>query len=516
MRARTAIALMATFTMLAMVAFPATAQDPSHGGSMTNTHNDLYIVQEDAQNPQGIEARYGELFVKETISFSNDDPETVPDYGIVYADPTFSPDPSTPIVVKYTHDYTIVNYTLQLFNLADGWIGNLTGYTGTSATLQPGIDLHPNEPEQPHPRVNTSYLWQVWAVSAQDRQIVYEFGGETTTEIYNDTVFDWSDLPIAELGDHHYEANQSALAQLTISSIMEPHPSLSQGWYRFRIADQVFEYGVNLTIELRYRGQLIDRKVTMNKLIFTPRIIHVDVYSKSKMEILMFNAEDGKGDQIPPTAASSGPGDPTSFTYESTFSLVVREEGSESTDFGQLGRYALLGVLIVVLLFLVLWSGRGKRTTEDDVEEEDEETAELRAELEGRKAEVLAQMKALDQRHEDGEIGEGVYNRKRKALKARAVEVMRELEELDGAPPPPPSRPAPTGKLGELEEDKEEILERIRELDRLHEEGEVSDDTWKRKRKHLKAEAVEIMQEMAELEDGGEPEADEGEAEEEE
>jgi hypothetical protein len=512
MRASTAVAIITAIAMLTLVASPATAQEPSHGGSLTNTHNDLYIVQEDAENPQGIEARYGELFVKETISFANDDPLKVPDYAIVYADPTFWPDPATPIVVKYSHDYTIVNYTLQLANVFDGWVGNFTGYNGTSATLQPGIDLNPEGDEEPHPRVNTSYLWNVWAVTAQNRQLLVEYGGEVVTEIFNDTTFDWSDVITPEMakGPHLFEANASDLARLTISSVMEPHPSLSEGWYRFRITDQVFEYGVNITIELRYTGEMVDRKVVMNKLIFTPRTIHVDIYHKGKMEILMYNGEAGQGDQIPPTKASTGSGDATAFTYESTFSLVVREEGSESTDWSQLGRYALLGVLIVFLLFLVLWSGRSKETRSDEEDEEDEETAELREDLEARKAEILGQLKELDQRHEDGDIGEGIYNRKRRALKAKAVEVMKELEELDGAPPEPPKppeRPAPTGKHAELEADKEEILQKIRDLDQRHEDGQVADDTWKRKRKHLKAEAVEIIQEIEEL---GEAEADDG------
>jgi len=504
MRNSTAIAFVVAITMLTLVAFPATAEEPSHGGSLTNTHNDLYIVQEDADNPQGIEAGYGHLFVKETISFANDDPLKIPDYGIVFVDPSFAADPATPIVVKYTHDYTISNYTLQLVNVTDSYVGNFTGYTGTTTALEPGIDLGPEGPDEPHPKVNATYLWQVWAVTEQNSQLLSEFGGEVTTEIFNDTVFDWSELPLPELGPHSYEADPSDLARLTLSSYLEPHPSLSTGWYRYRITDEVFEYGVNLTIELRYTGEIVSRKVVMDKFIFTTRIIHVDVYHDGDMEALMFVDPGGKGSQIPPTESSPGPGDPTMFAVETSFSLVVREEGTDSTDWSQYGRYALLGILIAVLLFLVLWSGKGKRSREgeDEGPDEGDETATRRAELEGLKDAIMAQIKELDQRHEEGELGTGVWTRKRKSLKGRVVDVMRQLDELDGTP----SReaddgPEPTGETTGLEAEKTEILEKIKDLDRRHTEGEVSDDVWKRKRKHLKAEAVEIMQEIEAIEE---------------
>ena len=500
MRARTATTMIMAMTLLVLVALPAAAQEPSHGGSMTNTHNDLYIVQGDAENPQGIEAGYGFMDIRETISFANDDPLKVPDYGIIYVDPSFNPDPDTPIIIEYTHDYSIVNYTLQLINITDGYMGNFTGFTTTNASLQPGIDLGPEGPDEPHPKVNATYLWQVWAVSAQNRRLFNEIGDQTTTEIFNATVFDWSELPLPEIGPHTYEADADDLNQLTDRSIMEDHPSLSEGWYKFQITDEVFEYGVNLTIELRYTGELSGGKVVMNKLIFNPpRTIHVDVFHESDFEVLMYNDAEEKGTQISPTQSSSGPGYPTKFTYENTLSLVVQEEGTDGTDWAQYGRYALLGLLIAVLLILVLWSGRGKGSTEREEEEEDPEVAEERAELEARKAAILAQIKELDRRHDEGELGKGVWNRKRKALKGRAVEVMRELEELDGAPPDVEDLPEATGERAELLAEKEEILDRIRDLDHRHDEGVISDETWKRKRKHLKAEAVEIMQEIEAL-----------------
>lgn len=513
MRARTAFAIAMAMAMLMLVPAPATAQETQHGGSIANTHNDLYVVQEDAENPQGIEREYGHLFVKETISFANTDPLKVPDYGIIYVDPTSQPDPATPIVTKYTHEYTIANYTLQLINLTDDYVGNFTGYTTTSATLRPGVDLGPEGEGEPHPKVNATYLWRVFAVTEQDRQLQGEDGGEVTAEVYNDTVFDWSELDLPGIGPHTYEADSSDLAVMTVSSVMEPHPSLSDGWYKFSITDQVFEYGVSFTIELRYTMDIVSRKAVMDKLIFTARPIHVDVYHKGDMEVIMYSELGAKGAKVPPTHASTGGGDPTQFSIETTFSLVLQEEGSDGTDWAQYGRYALLGVLIVVLLFLVLWSGRGKREEAPEEAPEDPVTAERRAQLEEEKEAILNQIKQLDARHDQGAIGTGVYNRKRRTLKARAVEVMRHLEELDGGVRPidvddmegaddgDEDAPVHTGKRAELEADKAEVLERIRELDSRHDEGEVSDDVWKRKRKHLKAEAIEIIQEIEALEE---------------
>jgi hypothetical protein len=507
MRANTAMAMLTALTMMVMVAIPATAQDPSHGGSLTNTHNDLYIVHGDAENPDDIDAGYGFMYVEETISFANDDPLKVPDYGIVYVDPTYSPDPDTPIVTKYTYDYTIANYTLQLFNITDDYVGNFTGFEGTTAALLPGIDLGPEGAEEPHPKVNATYMWQVWAVTEENRQLQNEFGGEMTTEIFNATVFDWSDLLLPEIGPHSYEADQSDLFDMTMRSLLVPHESLSEGWYKYQITDEVFEYGVALTIELRYTGEVVGDRILLNKLVFTQRTIHVDVYHDSGLDVLLYSDVEAKGEQVSPTKVSTGSGDPTAFTYELTFSLVVQEEGTDGTDWNLYGRYALLGILIVALLFLVLWSGRGKGSGAEEDEDGDEEMDEERAKLMERKATILAQIKELDHRHDEGEIGEGVWKRKRKSLKGQAVDVMRELEGPEGADGPSDEGPAPaveyTGDRAELEAEKEEVLERIRELDARHDAGELADPVWKRKRKGLKVEAVEIMKEIEELEEEG-------------
>jgi hypothetical protein len=506
--ARNSATLAMTLVLLTLVAYPAVAQDPEHGGSMTNSHNDIYIVQGNAENPLQIEAGTGGVKVKEDISFVNDDPLKVPDYGIVYVDPRFTITQPTARITAFTWDYTVSNYTLQLYNESTGYWGNFTGIVNQSHSLAPGIDLNPDEAEQPHPRVNATYIWQVKIVSTEGSEIITSLADKVVTEIFNDTVFDFAPLELPPLGETSHIAEEDELNDLWVRAFLEPHPTLKNGFYRFRITDMVFEYGMSLSIEIRYTGQLSNGKVKMDKLIFNPRDTHTDIYLEGDMEVMMYVDPGGAGAQIPPTTASTGAGEPTKFTTSETFSLVIREKGADETDWGLYGRYALLGLLIAVLLFLVLWSGKAKGSQEEEEEwEEDPETAKERADLEEKKVAILAQIKELDRRHDDGELGTGVHKRKRKALKARAVEVIRQLHELDGGLEPDDEEEDEgpvhhgTGAKAELMEEKAEILESIKELDRRHDDGEVSDAIWERKRKHLKAEAVEIMQEIDDLDE---------------
>lgn len=431
-------AMLALVTVLALAvsAAPVAAQEPAHGGSMSNTHNDLYVVQGESQNPDGLDAGYGNVLVRETISFANDDPAKVPGYGIVYITPEASIQPTYPRVTAYTWDYTVANYTLELFNETTGYTGNWTGIVGEGFQLLPGDDLNPDEAGQPHPRVNATYLWAVKVVSTENREIFFHEGGQVTTGVFNATVFDFSGLGLPALGEHDHEADVDELVQLTLRLLLEDHPSLKEGFYRLWVNGMVFEYGMSITVEVRYLLTMEAERAVIDKLVFNPRTIHVDVYHPGGMEALMYMDVGGKGPKVPPNQGSSGAGVPTTFTTSDTFSLVIQEEGVDSTDWGLIGRYALLGVLIAVLLFLVLWSGPRKRGEEEDgegtdEEEEDPEIAQARKELEQRKAAILQQIKDLDRRHDDGELGEGVWKRRRKSLKARAVEVMRQVEDLE-------------------------------------------------------------------------------------
>lgn len=434
MKARTELALVLVLALV-VTAVPTAAQEPSHGGSMANTHNDLYVVQGDAQNPNGLDAGYGNVLVRETISFANDDPAKVPDYGIVYMTPEGDMQPTYPRVTAYTWDYKVANYTLELYNETTGYTGNWTGIVGDSFQLLPGNDLNPDEDGQPHPRVNATYLWTVKVVSTEDREIFFYEGGEVTTEIFNATAFDLSTLELPVLGDHHHEADADELIQLTLRLWLEDHPSLKDGFYRMWVSGMVFEYGMAITIEVRYLLTARDGRVVIEKLVFNARTIHVDVYHSRDMEVLMTMDVGGKGPKVSPTQSSSEGGEPTTFTTSDTFSLVIQEEGTDSTDWGLYGRYALLGALIAVLLFLVLWSGPRKRGREEDEDEEEEdedpEVAQARRELEDRKTAILEQIKDLDRRHDDGEMGDGVWKRRRTSLKARAVGVIKQIEELE-------------------------------------------------------------------------------------
>ena len=149
----------AVVTALLSMAGTALGQAP-HGGAITNTHNDLVVVQGDAENPEDLEARYGSAEIRETISFANEDPNRTTDYGIVYITPHATIDGDTFRVLSFTWEYVVANYTIMLYNLTDDWWGNLTGYTSDVVTIQPE-ELGPDEPGAFHPRANASYFW--WA-----------------------------------------------------------------------------------------------------------------------------------------------------------------------------------------------------------------------------------------------------------------------------------------------------------------------------------------------------------------
>jgi hypothetical protein len=516
--ARYAVTLAVSLALLALMAFPAMAQDPQHGGSMTNTHNDIYIVQGSAENPQQIDAGYGHVYVKETISFENDDPLKVPDYGIVYVDPRFTIQMPTAKVIEFIWNYTVANYTLQLFNETDDYLGNFTGIVNESHSLAPGTDLHPDEDGQPHPRVNATYQWWVRVVSTEGSEILTFPGDEVVTEIYNDTVFDLTPLDLPPLGEGSQEADEDELYDMWIRAFLEPHPTLKDGFYRFKISDMVFEFGMKITIEVRYIGELNGGKIEMDKLVFIPRTTHTDLYLEDEMEALVFSDVGGAGSQIAPDSTSTGSNVPTRYTTEGTFSLVIREVGTEETDWGLYGRYTLLALLIVVLLVLVLWSGPRKKGAKEDQEEyeEDEETAQLRAELEAEKQALMERIKELDRRHDEGKMGTGVWNRKRRSIKAKAVEVVKQLDELDEEresrieeeetldedDEEEEEEDEETAELREeLEAEKQDLLERIKALDHRHDEGEIGTSTWTRKRRSLKAEAVEVIKELKELDE---------------
>jgi hypothetical protein len=100
-RRTTVMVAIVVMTTLLMMSGAALGQS-LHGGAIANTHNDLVVVQGDAENPEGLEARYGSAAIRETISFANDDPDKTTDYGIVYITPQATIDDDTFRVLAYT------------------------------------------------------------------------------------------------------------------------------------------------------------------------------------------------------------------------------------------------------------------------------------------------------------------------------------------------------------------------------------------------------------------------------
>jgi hypothetical protein len=426
---------LAAAMVLLMISLAAVSSLGQHTVSLTNIGNDLVVVEGDAENPDGLEAGYGHIVVKETIAFASDVPGESKDYGIVFIDPAYDVESTYPRVSAYEWTFTVANYTLTLWNETDDWNTSITDIETNGYVIQPE-DLNPDEPGADHPKVNATYHWFVKSVDIYNKTIDSAYGGEVTMNATEPTVFDFEPLEIPDLGLNDIVADFDMLLELSLFLVMEPHESLAEGWYRVYISQMVFEYNTTFAIDVQYRGEKVDRKAILNKLIFTPRHCNIEVYLGPDSETFAYDNVEGEGNPIAPVSESTGPGVPTVFHSDTIFSIVIQEEGTDETDWDLYGRYALLFLLIAALMILVLWSGPRRKGTGDEDEdyeedEEDEEVQDKLSELEAEKSSILAAIKELDQRHEDGELGEGVWKRKRKALKKRAVDVMKQIEALE-------------------------------------------------------------------------------------
>jgi hypothetical protein len=435
--------------MVVLTALPTGAAALEHGGSMTNTHNDLSIVAGDAGNPLGLLPGTGNVVVKELISFESDDPLKVPDYGIVYIPPQFTIDTGYPKLVSYMWEFNVKNYTVVLRNDTDEFVWNITGVAGETVSIDPG-DLGPDEPTGAHPKVNATYNWSAEVVNDHGSSIMAFIGGQVTLDGAAATVIDLSPLGLPPLGDNTYEPDAANLAGMSRDLVLEKHLDLKDGFYRLRIGDMAFELGVRMMVEVRYHAMLGgDDRVKVDKLLFTSRQVHIDVYIPSDMEVKAFDTALGQGIPLSPTSVSGGQGEPTSFSATGSFRVELGPPGEEATDWAKMGRYALLTGLIVVLLALILWSprrGKGEgedidgdegegedeeeHGDEDDDEVEDERVALVRTGLEERKAELLEGIRDLDDLHDDGELDDEEWEARRAELKAEAVSVMKALDDL--------------------------------------------------------------------------------------
>jgi uncharacterized membrane protein len=477
--------------LIAVAAFVLTLVAPSglgqeHGGSLSNTHNDLWIIVDDAENPFDLGGGRGSIVIRETIAMASIDPNRTRDYAIIFIAPEFTIDPGYPRLLSYEWEYTVANYTLMLVNeLAAG-------------------DLGPDDPEAPHPRANATYNWSVKVVDYGGHEIMTFFGGNVTTTANETTPFDLAPLGLPPLGENLDQADTGRLIDLTFDSLLEPHEILKDGFYKFSIGDMQFYEGVTFTLEFRYSAILQGaERISFEKLLFTSRPVHIEVFTPSDLDVKVFSSAGSTKAPMSPTETSSGPGLPTKYSTSGTFSIEVRPEGEGETDAASIGRYVLLFGVIAILLVAILWTGPGRRSKKDDE----------RSELIAIKEEILEDIKDLDEQHDNGEISDKEWDRRRKELKEEAVEVMRSIDGQDakGMAAPDTEDRVQTGQddgldvedraeQAELLETKAEVLAEIKDLDKRHDRGDLTDDEWEQERAELKAEAVETMRMLAELE----------------
>jgi len=458
--ARTTLVVMLALLILFTVAADALGQE-QHGGAMPNAGNDMLVIEGDAENPSGIEAGYGFVLVREIISFEMTEPEQITDYGIVYIPPAFTMDSAYPRMESYTWDYDVANYTVQLTNYTRGWVGNFTNITGDTFVLMPE-DLNPNEPGEPDPRVNSAYYWNVLVIDTRGRAIMNFTGGGVMTNATEPTVIDLAPLDLPDIGPGSFEASIADLVSMTYSLQLEPYTSLTEGFYKMRISGMTFEYGMKMSILVQYRGEIDGDKILFDKLLFLERPVDMDVYITKGKELIVYDGPEGNGPPLSPTHESTGAGDPNTYETHTTFSVKIMEEGTESTDWNLYLRYAALFGVVVLLLFLVLWSGPRRKGEEEDYDEEDEEgDDETEDETEGEVPPVVLEKPPKKKR--------------------------------------PPKKKSDSKRIEELEERKANLVKELKGLDARHEEGKISDKDWKATREALKARTIEVMQELDEL-----------------
>jgi hypothetical protein len=452
------------------------ASGQEHGGSLSNEANELVVIEGMADNPLGLSVERDSLVIKETITFSNDDPNRTRDYGIVYFPPEFTIDNTYPRVIFYQWDYTVANYTLSLWNETDSFVWNITGITEDSYQIELE-DLNPDTNGSSHPKVNASYMWSVSVVDVGNHSIMSFTGGSVNTSTDGPTIVDMSDVDLPPLGPNTYNADEDDRMQMNIWIALEPHDLLKAGFYRFKVQGMEFYEGSVLTIEIRYRAPLgPDRTLNFEKLMFTPRAITVDVYSESDLEVQAFSSTGDARTPLAPVSKSGGPGEPTSYETTTTFTLRFSPPSEdEGTDWGKVGRYILRFAIIGGLLYAILWSGPKDKA---DEEEEEIDIEKEISEAEEERKEILQEIKDLDRKHDRGDISEGKWKRERAVLKAEAVAVMKELDELHAESKAKIKEIELGDAIADAEEERKQIQKEIEDLDRQRDRGDISQNEW--------------------------------------
>ena len=261
------LTIVAALVLVSFASAPSVAQQ--HGGAITNTHNDLFVVEGDADNPYGLATGDDSVVTREVVSFANDDPNKTTNYGVIYITPNSRFEDGPPRVINYTWDFNVANYTMQLSNVTAGFTGNITGVTEVVHTIDPQ-DLGPDDPEASHPKANATYQLKVLVVDTRGETIMTYDGGEVTTRVDEPTVIDMSGLDLPTVGQNRYVADDNDLAGMTDQLVLEELPDFAEGWYRIRISGMAFEYGVRLTIEARYTVTMEDRRVVIRERLEPP------------------------------------------------------------------------------------------------------------------------------------------------------------------------------------------------------------------------------------------------------
>jgi hypothetical protein len=454
MRTRTTMMMRTAVIALAMTltvtATPAMAQE--HGGSISNTHNDLWVVVGDVANDRGISPGPDGVIVQEIISFRNLNATVSNDYGIVFIPDEFTILAGYPRITNYNWTYQVKNYAVVLSNETSAFEKAYTGVTGSTFSLDPG-DLGPDDPFATHPRANATYGWRVVVVADGDYNITTVEGGTVTTLVDAPTVIDLGPLDLPVIGQVEHVADEEELVDLTSRAKLTVYIGLKAGFYKFQVDDMAFMPGTTISMEVKYGGYTTyDGGVEFAKLLFTQRLVHVNIYASSDLVARVFSTASGTDVQLSPVE-EGGRGEPITFETSSSFRVAVGPPADDGLTLGEIGRYALLLVIIGGLLFLALRGGRrrdeepsGAETGEegadadkepgggDDVDEDidgiEDRIKETRSAIEGlqaQKASFLELIKELDRQHGGGDLPDDEWEEQRAEAKGQAVKVMKEI-----------------------------------------------------------------------------------------
>jgi hypothetical protein len=418
-----ALALLMLSALL-MASMPAGAQQ--HGSSLLNTEDDIEVVEPGARANHVAAPTAGHVIISDWATLQNPTGNPI-DYGIIYIPPSFTLVDGSPLVLYYSRDYTVVNYTLVLTNVTAGFTMAVPGLTGMNYSLL-SSKVGPDNASAPHPRANATYAWHVVVVDPHGVNVTSVDGGNVTPGEGVDTIFRLGPLGLPTIGHHTEEATRDELTNMTLGAYLQPHELLVPGFFRFRIQGMTFPPGVNLTVELRYTGEIKDDgSLDMRELLFTERPVYLSVFVKGDLQVSLYSPVGTVEMPVTPNHVAKDEGTGTTefiFSTMTSFHLVISPKVHEKgTDWGMVARWAVLVVAIGIIVSIILYPGRKVRggatpidegeepagpdpEDEDDEDEAPEEPApedEL-ARLEAKRAAKVREMREQYAKGERGEI----------------------------------------------------------------------------------------------------------------